>query len=192
MEEQFIKAINEYKQEAQGDIYNGYTIKEYTYNFERVKLFEEKLSIMLPIVFEEMDEEFKKTKYPNENRPQIIKTSLDGYVNFTFSLFDVDLAEESLPPLKGQMKNMLRKIQPSTLFFESKDDEANNTKISWFDFKSFALDGTIYNLICIAPIGGKYLHCLFNCKFSEKDLWKPAMIQVVQSITDETKNIHNV
>lgn len=38
MEEQFIKAINEYKKESQGDIYNGYTIKEYTYNFERINL----------------------------------------------------------------------------------------------------------------------------------------------------------
>lgn len=187
MEDKFISKINEYKTKAQGDIYNGYTVKEELYEFMRVKLFEDKMSVMLPIVFTEMDDAFKRKKYPNENRPQVIKTSYDGSVNFTFSLYDIDMNEKMLDPVKREIMGALRKVQPSTMFFDSGEVSIGKSKISWFDFKSFALDDTLYNFTAIGMIGGKYLHCMFNCRFKDMELWKEAMIQVAKSIIDETE-----
>ena len=36
----------------------------------------------------------------------------------------------------------------------------------------------------LLPIGGKFLHGIFNCPLSEVDLWKPVVLQVIHSIED--------
>lgn len=185
-EEYFIRSNNRYKTEAQGNIYEGYIVKEFQYDFMRMKLFQGSMSIMLPIVFQDMDENIKRLKYPCEQRPQIIKTSDDGKINFTFSYVDVKVTINMLSQIRGQLKHVVKSMQPSTMFFDEGDERKPGTNISWFDYKSFTVEEPLYNLAVIACINEKYLYGLFNCPFLEMNLWKPAMIQVAQSIIDES------
>ncbi len=110
---------NGYKQGVQVDIYHGLIVREIQYLFERKELIAGKVSVVLPIVFEDMNENMKKLKYPAEGRPQYIKTSLDTTVNLCFSLLDQDITENQVPYLKDQMKMLLMKMQPANIFFEN-------------------------------------------------------------------------
>ena len=55
---------NGYKQGVQGDIYHGLIVREIQYLFERKELIAGKVSVVLPIVFEDMNENMKRLKYP--------------------------------------------------------------------------------------------------------------------------------
>ena len=65
----------------------GVLIKGEFIEFEPVKLFDDKLEIMLPKTFVDMPSDLAKIKYPSESRPQIIKTDSTGGVKKS-NIFD--------------------------------------------------------------------------------------------------------
>ena len=71
---------------------------------------------------------------PSEQRPQVIKTSDDGTVNFTFSLYDTEFNERQIEDALGQFKAVIRKVNPAFIFYDFvvESDKA----LGWFDFKS--------------------------------------------------------
>lgn len=46
-----VKKLNEYKEKTTGDIYTGLYVKEELIQFEYVKLFEDRVEVMLPTSF---------------------------------------------------------------------------------------------------------------------------------------------
>ena len=149
---------NGYKQGVQGDIYHGLIVREIQYLFERKELIAGKVSVVLPIVFEDMNENMKKLKYPAEGRPQYIKTSLDTTVNLCFSLLDQDITENQVPYLKDQMKMLLMKMQPANIFFENKTERKKKQVFGWFTYTEFTIDETIYTHMFVTNIDIKLIH----------------------------------
>lgn len=185
-DEAFIRVMNRQKAGQQGDIYSGIFIREELFEFERQILFEGKMCLMLPKKFIDMPVEAAKVKYPMEQRPQIIKTNETGDVNFSFSLLDEKLQDNQVEKVKDSLIRLLKQAYPANTFYESNIEEQNHRVIGWFDFKSHGFDQKLYNFMYLLPIEGKFLHGTFNCALSEVDLWKPVVLQVIQSIEDLT------
>ena len=102
---------------------------------------------MLPDNFKDMSPEAAKSKYPMEQRPQVIKTSEDTKINFTFSLIDQPITNEQVEELVKYIKKILRNAKPDIRFVEDKIQEVNKLTIGWFDFVSNGYDQKIYNLM---------------------------------------------
>jgi len=185
-DESIIESMNQYKKNQYGDIYSGIYIKEELFQFERRELFDGRMSVMLPVKFIDMPLEYAKIKYPSEQRPKIIKMSEDGGVNFTFDLLDVDFETKFVKEARDGVFHIIKSIQPANVFYESKEEQVGDTLAGWFDFKSHAMDGKIYNIMYCMPIGGKFLQGIFNCTFTDSRLWKPIALQVINSIQDLT------
>lgn len=139
---------------------------------------------MLPDTFVDMPVNLAKLKYMSEQRPQIIKTSLDTTVNFTFSLYDIQLSEKNIDSTIHQFKELIQKVNPAYVFDEIVIEKERN--IGWFDFKSYGIDEQIYNIVYVKPIGGRLLHGVFNCTCRDNVEWKDAALQVIYSINDCT------
>ena len=54
----------------------------------------------------------------SELRPQVIKTSLDTTVNFTFSLYEIELSEKEIDSTIHQFKDLIQKVNPAYVFEE--------------------------------------------------------------------------
>ena len=96
------------------------------------------------------------------------------------------------------MKKVIKTIQPATVFFDEKYiDMAGNIadsqgeaehivegrmNISYFDYKSPAIDEQIYNFMFFAPLKETILHGVFNCRYRDADIWKDIFIQVADSV----------
>lgn len=184
IDEQIIEQLNKYKKEGYGDIYSGIYIKEKLYKFEEQHLLEDRVSVMLPVSFMDMKPNIAKVKYPSEQRPQVIKTNLNCSVNFTFSILEVPLEAAQVKSIKDDFYNIIKKTQPTNIFYENKEEEINTTMIGWFDYKSYAIDSHIYNLVFITPIDGKILHGTFSCLYKEAQNWKFVILQVMNTIED--------
>ena len=92
-EEFFDEKILEYRRRARKEKFSsletGMYIKDELVTFSEIPLFNDQFTIMLPDSFVDMPSEIAKIKYPSEQRPQIIKTSMDTTINFAFNLFNV-------------------------------------------------------------------------------------------------------
>lgn len=163
----------------------GIYINDEVVHFTAAKILDERAEAMLPDTFVDMPANLARLKYMSEQRPQIIKTSLDTTVNFTFSLYGIELPEEEIDSTIHQFKNLIQKVNPACVFDEIVTEKERG--VGWFDFKSFGVDEQIYNIMYVKPIGGKLLHGVFNCMYRDAAEWKDAALQVIYSVRDLTK-----
>ncbi|RDY32220.1 hypothetical protein [Lachnotalea glycerini] len=182
MDDKIIDAMNAYKKEEHGSITTGIYIKEELVEFQTISLYDGKVEIKIPTTFEDMPQKHAEMKYPNQQRPQIIKTNATGDVNFTFNLLDADFATEQVIEARNRFSDLIKQVQPSGVFYEKGEEEISNTLLGWFDFKSHAVGGKLYNIMYCTPVDGKLLQGVFNCKYEDAKLWKTVMLQMLREI----------
>ncbi len=182
LDEEIIKMRRAEKNEEFKDIRKGVYIKDVFTEFERVEVFEKKLNILLPQSFVTMPEPMAKVKYPSEQRPQVIKTSLDTSVNFGFSLLNMPLKEEQMKETLNYFKRAFKNMNPAMKFYTEEMIEVKEIKLGYFTFKSFGVDSPMFNIMFIAPIGGGMLHGTFNCLLSEREQWEDYALQMLKSL----------
>lgn len=177
----FINAVEE--KEARKDIYNGpVKINDRYYEFDETDFFDERFKMYIPKEFQDMPLEARKFKYPSENRPEIIRCNEDGSIAVTLKVIDSPLDEEHVEELNKGMKVVIKKTNPANVFFEDGILEVNSKNIGFFDFKSFAIDNSLYNLMFFLEFEGKTLMGTFSCKYSECEEWRDIAFQMVKTI----------
>ena len=191
MDEVILELKRELKKKEHVDVYTGMYVNGDFIDFERNFLFEDRISVMLPVDFVEMDLVTAKLKYPAENRPEFISTSQDTTINFTFKYTELPISEAQLIPSARQLRMAIQRLNPSNIFYESDSIQGENGSIIWFDYKSYALDDAMYNFIYLAEIDGLLFQGGFNCSFGIHKEWKKVAIQVVKSIKDRRKEQEN-
>ena len=82
-DEKILELRDKARKEKFSNLETGMYIKNEKVEFERMFLFEDKMSILLPTILVDMPSNLVRLKYLSELRPQIIKTTLDTTVNFT-------------------------------------------------------------------------------------------------------------
>lgn len=186
LDEKIVEFRNRARKEKYCTLETGMYIKNELVDFERKTLFQEKLSIILPVSFVDLPADMAKVKYTSQQRPQIIKTSLDTTVNLGLSMTDIKIYEEQIKTLKNQAQEALKRLNPAFVFYESKV-ETMNVPLGWFEFKSYGLDTDVYNLMFVSRIEGKMLHGVFNCDYDDALEWREAARQMMYSVTDLSK-----
>lgn len=169
-------------QDIHGDVYvHGQLIQ-----FIPVVLFEEKMSILLPTDFQDMEDQVIRLKYPTLDRPQIIKTNPENNSDMTFTLIPEEVADEDILANKEAMKNAIKQVHPATVFYEDGLEDLNQTQVGYFTFTSYALGGKLYNLMLVTKVAKQLLVGIFNCANEEKEYWKSFAYQMMMSIEDLT------
>lgn len=179
-----LRAKYKEQQNEQTDTRAGIAIGLSQQELYREALLEERCSIMLPAVLSDMDSSLIAVKYPNRNRPQIIKTDSDNDATITFSLLPVQKAGE--PPdivmyakrLRGDMK----KVWKQNVFYDMGKVTADGHTVAWMDFKAFCMDGSIYSLLFLFQAGNQMILGNFHCSFVQYDIWKPVILKLLTTI----------
>ncbi|MCY6355720.1 hypothetical protein [Clostridium sp. ZS2-4] len=183
-DEKILDFLNEAeKREAKKDICSGpVKIGERYYEFEEKEFLNEKLKIYIPKDFDDMPLEERKFKYPSENRPEIIKSNEDGSITITLNIIDSPLDEERVEELKDGMKMIIRKTNPSNVFYEDGILEVDSKNIGFFEFKSSAIDDFLYNLMFFFEFEEKTLMGTFSCPYKKYDEWRDIAFQVINTV----------
>jgi len=168
--------------EQSTQITDGVYINDNFLTFHEVEMLEDKITMLLPEDFTTMREDIAKIKYPSESRPQCIKTSRDTAVNIGMSLFPAPIDENNLDNELNDLKKILKNVNPAFEFYRTDIEDLEDFKLGWFDYKSFAIDQQMYNIMFVASIDGQMLHGFFNCPYSGHDQWMDAALQMIRSI----------
>ena len=115
------------KEETHQTLETGIYVDGKHIEFALTQLFNGIWDIMLPSDFIDMPRAVARIKYPSEQRPQIIKTSLSGRENFTFNLYDMRAENpESIRDVCRQFQAALRQVNRSIRIVETDEMEKNN------------------------------------------------------------------
>lgn len=160
----------------------GYYIEGRLETFSKEQYFDKLLSIYTPNSFIDMPKEIREIKYPNNFRPEIIKTNLVGDVNLSISLLKVS-EDMEIKTLVTDFKSLLSKAHTGIKFLEY-DELANEgcVKMYCFDFIIPGIDERIYHKTGLGKIGRETVQVMFNCREPLSWTWKKAVNDMLQNI----------
>jgi hypothetical protein len=152
------------------------------YSFTLQSFYDEQIFLYLPDNFMEMSEAYRKIKYPHEQRPDIIRSNSDGSINFTCKLLDHPLQDKQVEQLTQGMKKLIKGSNPSHVFYEEGVLDVEGKPIGYFEFKSSAIDESLFTLMYFLELGGFVFMGTFCCPYREYGAWRDIVYQVLQSI----------
>ena len=174
----------EEKQEEQQKISDTIHIGVNKISLYREELFGGKCSIMLPEIMSDMNNRYRMIKYRNQNRPQVIKTDFNADATVTFSLLPM-ADRENAPDISAQMEKLhgdMKKVWKQHVFYDTGEVIAGGLTVAWMDFRSFCMDGSLYNLLFMFQVEEQIVLGNFHCSFPQYDIWKPAVLRLLTTV----------
>lgn len=186
MDEKIVAMQSEIERSKVPDLKGNVPVRigERYYEFVEESFFEQKITMWIPKDFTDMPLQMSKLKYPYEQRPQIIKTDETGATNITLSQIDQDMQddEEWVKELTDGMKGMIKRANPSHVFYTDGLEEVNGKPVGYFNFKSAALDGYIYHVMFFFALEGKIMMGTFSCIYQDYTDWHDVALQMIRTI----------
>ena len=182
-----IQNIDEYiqeKQESLISIHNEVIIGAKKYSFSYQEVLDGAISMYLPEEIAPMNGLSIKLKYPMEDRPEIILTTMDETVNFLFTPTDFEFSAMEAKSTIDGFRTVIKRMNPSFTIRESQLLHTEQDKeIYWFDYRSPVLETELYNLMYVTEIRGTLLIGGFNCLSEHRHLWKTLVLQMLKTIS---------
>lgn len=166
---------------------NKFYVKGEILALEERSLFDNKVKVRLPDTFTNMPLEVAKKKYPSENRPEVILTNAGGDVNFSFNLLDQKVEASQLEEVNNHFRDVIKQVNPATIFYDTKVEEVDGRTFAWFDFKGYAVDAEIYYIYFVTTIYGQLLHGIFNCIIQDRDEFLKIVFHCIHSVDEWTE-----
>lgn len=189
LDKEIVRLRNEQKKSRYINTVTGMYAGNVLITFERTEIFPG-IFVRLPEGFGDMDANLASKKYPSDHRPQVIRTDDNGEVNFTFNLFHETISSDQMEGTLDQFKILIQMAQPANQFMDggALKGEASG---SWMDFKSYSLDGPLYNIISLTGFTETFVMGMFNIPYGNWRRWKPIVLEVLKTIcleeeTDES------
>lgn len=183
-----MKNMFEGKQSATGEIIKLVREKEKcnekdedTLEMEEREIFQGRFFMCLPKSFREMDGKPVEGKYSEMLKPELILSSEDGRVNFTFTLDDKEVEEDELEEIRDILVLEILRLYPS-YEIETEKIMANDKQIYMFTFEKPVYDGSLYQLIYLLELDHKLLVGGFNCDSRDMEEWDWKVKKMCESI----------
>jgi len=169
------------------DLARGQVICDTLYSFEAMQLFDKVLEIVLPQEFAPMPEGLAAKKYLASQKPQVIFTSRDYTTDITLNLLREALKPDQVLACLRKLRSTIQGAYPATLFYDEETLDAVGISVAYMDYKSFSLNGPIYNIMFVSAICNRPLVGTFNCPFGFWEVWRPAAVEMLKTIRETTR-----
>ena len=147
------------------------------------RVISEKIKIILPTEYKQMEKRYIKVKYPAyKNKDMIILTNKDTTINFMFDFKDGYVEPDELEEIRDHLLDVLKEVHPTLVFLEKATIETDILKIVYFEIVTPALDKDIYNFMYFFIVNDNLVVATFNCFDDEKETWQPIIRQVAESL----------
>lgn len=185
IDEQILAMRQREREKKHTTLETGIYVNKKLIEFHLEQLFDHRIELMLPVTFIDMPELVANIKYPSQYRPPVIKTSLDGTVNFTFNIFDIKVeGSGGLEEVVAHFQAVLKQVNPAIKIFNYDEVLCENRSFRFFSYKSYGIDMQLYNLMCVTPIEDQVLQVCFNCVYNDYELWEDIAKQIFLTIRE--------
>lgn len=143
-------------------------------------------SINLPSGFETASNDKASIIYYSKNRPDILFFQPDGHAGITLQPVSTkhSFQEENLKTMRDEMRQTLKCADKKIVFYDE-GEVIGDICTLWFDYKSFANNGLVYNLMFLFFAGNRVIMGTFYCIFKDYDRWKLDIMDMLRTIHSE-------
>lgn len=160
----------------------SFMIMSFDTELKERKVLNGKVTLLLPLVFTQMDESTLLMKYPNTaNRPTEVYTNYNGSVNIAFNHTANPINEHDLDQVQTAIQQQLSRTNGIEML-QTEHLKVNDSEFVTIEFISNAIDTKIYNTMFITVLNGKLLLGTFNCTLNDLNEWKPISKKIIRSI----------
>ncbi|MDR7810480.1 hypothetical protein [Lacrimispora sp.] len=140
--------------------------------------------INIPDGFEKAGREKTAAIFFSKNRPDIVLLNPAEHAGITFQTaksgnFSLDLEVE-----RKQIRRILSQADAKNVFYDQ-GNVFGDIPVVWFDYKSFAVDERVYNMMFLFPASEKLMIGTFYCIFKDYDRWRPEILNMLRTIRTE-------
>ena len=101
---------------------------------------------------------------------------------FAFSaLKDAITGSEFRKQTVQSLKGLMSCANPSLGFLDEGEEESGDSMLNWFDFKSYVITGTLYNLASVISFRDRSVLGMFSCPYELSPWWKPVYLKVLET-----------
>lgn len=176
---------NEERKKKYSNLHTGMYIKEQLVCFEQYSIEELELTLILPLEFSNLSPDDIFRKYPSLDRPDVVVGNEDGNVAFAFSLLkDHIVSMELRKNTIGSLRTLIKSANPSIDFYDEGAVQNERMSCNWFDFKSYIMTGSIYNLASIVSFKERTVLGMFSCPYDLSPWWKPIFLKILETFEE--------
>lgn len=135
-------------------------------------------SILLPPGFVRAEKEEAAEVYWSQKRPPVIFRTEDERAGITFQLLHEETAGKALLAVRDEIMQIIGQMDKRTVFY----DMGERAGVLWFDYKSFAGNEAVYNLVFLFQTGKRIILGTFYCIFEIYDIWRSEILEMTGTI----------
>lgn len=141
-----------------------------------------KVQISMPEQFTLMDDEMFRVKYPQRNRGTTeVFTDGAAEINVFVEHSSRPASKEALPQIEQSINNEFSR-NPGIELINSIIKDINGQDFVVVEFRSVAIDTTVYNIMFVSYLEGRTLLGTFNCGIEHLPTWERIGKQIVNSV----------
>lgn len=172
IDEEILEAKRKQEHQKYTTLETGMYAGDELITFAQIEIPDTKISLFLPEQFVLMPEEVKRVKYPSQDAPDYIFTSLDSTVNICINIMPILLKEKELESVSFQFQTALKNINPAIRTKQQSIRKTENgNDIIFYEYKGYHLDGQSYNRVYLINLRSQVLYGSFNCEIRDKNKW---------------------
>lgn len=180
-DEKIAKLLNQHKKGIFGDLENGLYIKEELFHFRRISLCSNKFSMMIPLRLQPPDEEFMQTVYKNERPDEVFCHRRRNMLLQISVLEDFPEDVSVVDCLQTSIKS-IEKLKTGIVVYMKDEIRVNDIEIAWVDYKSMAINMSLYNIYALLDIDNIKYQLAFYCSIYEGMYWREVIKMMLSSI----------
>ncbi|WP_077612642.1 hypothetical protein [Clostridium sp. Marseille-P2415] len=142
--------------------------------------------LKIPAGFEEIRREKAASVFFSKNRPEMVLVNSHEHAGLTFQTarLENERAVMNLEDERERMRQILKRADEKNVFYDQ-GNVSGNIPVAWFDYKSFAADERVYNMMFLFLSEGKLMIGTFYCIFKDYDRWRPKILKMLGTIQTE-------
>lgn len=142
--------------------------------------------LKIPAGFEEIRREKAASVFFSKNRPDMVLVNSHEHAGLTFQAARLEngKAVMNLEDERERMRQILKRADEKNVFYDQ-GNVSGNIPALWFDYKSFAADERVYNMMFLFLSEGKLIIGTFYCIFQDYDRWRPKILNMLGTIQTE-------
>lgn len=171
------------EEEIRESIFNG-SIHIYgeEFFFERRDLPEAGIRMLMPVIFEEVDEETRKAVFPMGRAPKPVYSSDRDLFNIAVKRTEHKVPQDHILEFTGISCQLLERMGPQAKILKKYTHDAADMKIGVMEFLTMAIDGRLYTINCLFPFEEGVVIVSFSFLSKVRDRIRPILMEMIQSI----------
>lgn len=150
-------------------------------------------AMKIPGGFEETGRKKASSVFFSKNRPEMILVNPHEHAGLTFqnAILENGMTVIDLEAEGERIRRILKQADGKNVFYDQ-GNVSGTIPALWFDYKSFAADERVYNMMFLILSDRKMMVGTFYCIFKDYDKWRPVILRMLETIQTEEEECERI